>query len=768
MKTTNEISGHRLASVAELIRALQRGQLGDRNTRHACDGRALPLALVAGLIATAMARQAEAAPDTEASNPPDPAAAPQHSIDVGGGEIVRLASPAFSQASFSTVDNGLLIETRDGRVILVQGEGATSTDNPGFLVLNGSDPLIIPGLVAAREAAGFVTGAGNSPTSGSSGKAFDRGGITDANLYPNRDPSFDIFNDRGIDGVISDASGLRVTFSDLRLTGDGEGGLNGDGFGGNTTPGDGGDDTTPGGGTAHKLIFVDSEAYFRNTIGYVDPQTGEATIVLVDATANAAAGFDALLDLPDGVQWFLIPDAARHNPDLVAGGGYRLEQRDGIWQIIDANGNPIKGRFNTVEPGAYFDDPALSRDGRDHVRIDADGTQSWEDWFNLGDADFDDVVLRIIPAEAVSLVGASGADLLFGGLGADSLDGGNGADLLDGGDGDDTLFGGGGDDSLDGGTGDDDLDGGTGADTLAGGDGADSLDGGTGDDLLLGGPSVVSFDSASGYFNSAFGFYDPASGAATIVLANCSNAVARGFSAAYDLPADVGWFLIPDAARLNPTLGARDTYSVVQVDGVWQVVDMAGNAVLGRYAGSVKEGAFFDDPARSIDGKNHLRLDADGTYGWEDWIGLGDRDFNDVVVRIDGSDDRLDGGAGNDTLVGGGGNDTLIGGLGGDTLIGGPGADTFEFAAASDARRGGAEDRIVDFDTAAGDTIAFGFARDAVRAPELAAGSDGDVVLRVFDPDAGAYLEIHLADPGGITPATSVETLAADGVLLFA
>ncbi len=794
MKTTYEMSRYSPTSVADLIRAWQSRQPSAGDSRRAPDGQALPLALIASLIANAFAEEAHALPGVQAAGAPDRSGSEPRSIEVNGGETLKLASPGFSQASFSTVDGGLLIETRDGRAIVIRGEGATSTENPGFLVFNGSDPLSIPGILAAQDVAGFVTGAGNSSNTASSASAVDRGSITNANLYPNRDPSFDILNETGLDGVISNPPGDRVTFSALRPTGNDEAGSDDDG-----------DDPTPDSdGTKLKVIFVDSDAYFRNAIGYVDPETGDATVVLADASPDVADGFSRILDLPDGVEWFLIPDAARLNPALVASDGYRLEQRDGVWQIVDADGDPVLGRFDSVAPGAYFDDTTLSRDGRDHLRTDLDGTQFWEDRFNLGDADFNDVVLRILPAEALSLLGGNGGDILIGGFEADNLDGGNGRDTLMGGPEDDTLAGGGGDDSLTGGLGDDTLDGGDGRDTLdggagddslhggntrdtlsggdgndslkggggddslAGGLGDDTLDGGDGADLIVGGPSVISFVSEDAGYRSAVGFYDRATGAATIVLADTSDTVAEDFTATYDLPADAGWFLIPDAARLNPTLGAGDTFSVVEIDGIWQVVDMAGDAVLGRYFGNVQEGALFDDATRSIDGENHVRLNADGTFGWEDLAGLGDGDFNDVVLHVGGGDDRLDGSGGNDTLDGGGGNDTLAGGLGGDTLIGGAGADTFTFDAAAEAPLGGAEDRIIDFNIAAGDTIAFGFAKDADNAPELSAGDNDDVILRVFDPGTGAILEIHLADPAGITPSTSVDTLEADGVLLFA
>ncbi|HEY0188219.1 MAG TPA: VWA domain-containing protein [Cellulomonas sp.] len=96
------------------------------------------------------------------------------------------------------------------------------------------------------------------------------------------------------------------------------------------------------------------------------------------------------------------------------------------------------------------------------------------------------------------LHGTPGPDVICGGLGNDTLDGGGGDDVLIGGVGDDVLIGGDGDDRLDGGVGDDTLTGGPGADTLIGGVGDDHLDGGDGDDLLQGGSGADTLVGGSG------------------------------------------------------------------------------------------------------------------------------------------------------------------------------------------------------------------------------------------------------------------------------
>jgi Ca2+-binding RTX toxin-like protein len=105
------------------------------------------------------------------------------------------------------------------------------------------------------------------------------------------------------------------------------------------------------------------------------------------------------------------------------------------------------------------------------------------------------------------LEGDDGDDRLFGEAGNDVLNGGNGVDKLYGGDGTDTLHGGAGMDFLYGDAGNDTLFGDDGADLLRGGTGNDRLYGGElndllfgedGDDILDGGSSGDQLDGGAG------------------------------------------------------------------------------------------------------------------------------------------------------------------------------------------------------------------------------------------------------------------------------
>ena len=103
-------------------------------------------------------------------------------------------------------------------------------------------------------------------------------------------------------------------------------------------------------------------------------------------------------------------------------------------------------------------------------------------------------------AEANTLRGGTGNDILNGGAGADRLDGGAEQDELYGGDGDDILYGQAGVDDLDGGAGNDALYGGAEDDNLDGGAGDDTLHGGADNDYLEGqaGADTYLFDAGDG------------------------------------------------------------------------------------------------------------------------------------------------------------------------------------------------------------------------------------------------------------------------------
>ena len=231
-----------------------------------------------------------------------------------------------------------------------------------------------------------------------------------------------------------------------------------------------GDEIAPASGYAVTIAFKSESAAYQNTYGRYDTATGEAHILAANtdlATNPDIFRFETTLTLSpeeiDTLGFFLIPDGHTEN----AGPGGPLAGGDptaldlmvvddgGVWRIMDTQSGAVLGGKGAA---AYFTEAEKNADRADHVRADGDlwsdgaMTQAWEDLFDLGDRDFNDVVLQlnlpagVAPAADDSLVGGDGDDRLFGNGGADTLDGGDGDDRLRGGLGEDMLIGGEGDD----------------------------------------------------------------------------------------------------------------------------------------------------------------------------------------------------------------------------------------------------------------------------------------------------------------------------------
>ncbi|MCC3507460.1 MULTISPECIES: DUF1254 domain-containing protein [unclassified Microcoleus] len=103
---------------------------------------------------------------------------------------------------------------------------------------------------------------------------------------------------------------------------------------------------------------------------------------------------------------------------------------------------------------------------------------------------------------------------------------------------------------------------------------------------------------------------------------------------------------------------------------------------------------------------------------------------NDLLIG-DRGNDWLRGGLGDDELQGGLGADVLIGGSGRDRLLGGPGADVFAIAPDATVLTVDRADRIVDFNSLAGDAIAL---TDGLTGDRLLVEASGnDTLLRLRD-----------------------------------
>jgi Ca2+-binding RTX toxin-like protein len=259
--------------------------------------------------------------------------------------------------------------------------------------------------------------------------------------------------------------------------------------------------------------------------------------------------------------------------------------------------------------------------------------------------------------------------------------------------GDDILHGGAGDDRVYGGIGDDIVKGGSGEDKLVGGQGDDVIHGGTGDDVLIGdgfkqgevsSMTVENIGKASAGYHNSYGYYEKdSSGSPTngqIIWADVKDSVGDKFSLEGIDQSKVGFFLIPNGDNVNSGLKDGQKLSFQQdSSGKWSPV--ADGEVLKGQSGAI---LYSETSLNKGDFKYATDAKADGNQNWEDLVGGGDRDNNDVNMNVtwvtqenksEGGDDILIAGQGNDILHGGQGDDKVWGGQGDDRMTGGQGND---------------------------------------------------------------------------------------------
>ncbi|SPF80391.1 Hint domain-containing protein [Pseudoprimorskyibacter insulae] len=118
------------------------------------------------------------------------------------------------------------------------------------------------------------------------------------------------------------------------------------------------------------------------------------------------------------------------------------------------------------------------------------------------------------------------------------------------------------------------------------------------------------------------------------------------------------------------------------------------------------------------------------------------RNIQLTAVESGGTNDTLDGGAGNDTLIGADGNDVLTGGTGNDSLVGGDGNDVLTGGADADILEGGAGN----------DTITAG-------EDDVVSGGDGDDVVNVSRDDVAGGTLIASGGEGGETAGDTLNII---------
>ena len=499
---------------------------------------------------------------------------------------------------------------------------------------------------------------------------------------------------------------------------------------------------------AGQVTFLDEGAGYRNTLGMykVDDAGGIENVEILFANSSArGSGGDlergessvpVTLEAGDKVGFFVLPNGYSRNGETLETGEYVIRDTSGGPATMDTEGltqlyrtDPDSGAETLVFTQfgtAFFHsaaDPdngyALNPDAYPHTvgHIDAatgEVVLGFEDIYNGGDNDYDDVVLsfdvgrsnaevldpnidtttdsddapkwiydatgnrvdqagNVLASENDALLGGDGDDQLYGMAGHDNLAGGDGADSLKGNSGDDELFGNAGfdrlsggknNDRLSGGTGDDTLDGNSGDDTLFGNDGDDDLTGSSGDDDLDGGSGQDTLDGGSGQ---------------DVLSGDIGNDFLEGGS-------------------------GDDTLS-------------------GGTGSDTLEGGKGADVLQGGDGGDKLKSGS-----------------GDDVLDGGAGEDYLNGWKGDDTLDGGAGDDRLYLGAGDDIATGGSGSDRFVFRSVD---LDGGSDIITDF-TRAGveqdqldlrqlDPLSNGMSADEWVAAHVQAGADGTVTMDLSD-----------------------------------
>lgn len=337
------------------------------------------------------------------------------------------------------------------------------------------------------------------------------------------------------------------------------------------------------------------------------------------------------------------------------------------------------------------------------------------------------------------------------------------ADSLSGGDGDDVILGGSGADS---------LQGEGGADTIRGGIGNDVIDGGTGADLLYGSDSTPA-GSTSHYLNAYVGTTgyglgggdyvlmkgtfggDPFASQATVQFNVSQPMVVRFIDDTADgfLDDDVSDSIINDLTQYVEINGAlyhvtsessirmtdgTNTYDFVLVDVDWEgngsfnysenVTGPADGPILIQISGPIPaQGTTLTTTAVLSQTYAH-------EYATHELTGLTDGDAikggagNDTIYGMADSD-TLDGGTENDLLFGDIGDDFLFGGTGDDTILGGDGADSIGGGIGLDSLLGEAGNDTIQGDSG-NDHIDGGTGIDS-----LIGGAGGDTVLGGDDAD---------------------------------
>ncbi|PRY26798.1 Ca2+-binding RTX toxin-like protein [Aliiruegeria haliotis] len=477
-----------------------------------------------------------------------------------------------------------------------------------------------------------------------------------------------------------DPQGDRIDNNDAILPGEGpQDDIVLAGAGDDTVLGGEGDDTIYGDSNFGENSAVEITLVYGYTVSYpngifaytIDPETGEI--------GNLEVLTESIFDVQPPHSWDYDVE-----PGCIVGVG-----------IISPDG--------TFVSSGYGDNVDLNSDGVEHTKlweIDPDTgavTVAFEDMFNQGDQDFNDVLIKVDLGESGARFDNAHVDY---GSTPPIDDSAVGDDTLDGGAGDDTIFGEGGDD------------------TITGGDGSDTVYGGSGDDVIDTSGSAPWTDldfPGYGVLPAVPGDVDPNNDKDVVYAGSGDDVVSTGDDADF-VDGGEGDDIIDAGIDADTVLGGDGDDTIIGGEGSDEISGGKGDDLI---YGGLGPNPDLDPLNIPDDGSNPLGPDPVQNNGM-DVIHGGDGDDeiygqdDDDTIYGDGGDDLIDGGIDEDTLYGGDGEDVLLGRQGDDTLDGG--ADT-------DLIAGGAGDDTIDGGTGR-DLIGGGSGDDSIDG-----GADGDIIF---------------------------------------
>lgn len=157
--------------------------------------------------------------------------------------------------------------------------------------------------------------------------------------------------------------------------------------------------------------------------------------------------------------------------------------------------------------------------------------------------------------------------------------------------------------------------------------------------------TITNLGSAPGVgYNNSFGYYikdengNPTIG--QIIWSNVKNDVGDTYVLEGYAPGEVGYFIIPNGASLNPDLMNQTQVQFIQIENpegvlVWVAVPAGSeDPLVGQ---DPKSPVLFNDASLHPDGSSHVENNAEeGDLNWEDIYGPGsDRDYNDVNINVE-------------------------------------------------------------------------------------------------------------------------------------